>query len=136
MTQTSETFDTMTPAGFKSARLHLGLSRTEMARVMAVNERTLVRWEDDPERGVHPTAALMMNWFLDGFRPPSWPFDMTGPDLRRLREEKGLSISEMAERLDVPDQTLTLWESDDRGPPPVVAQAVRWIVTDQVSTEL
>ena len=64
----------MTPAEFKAARHTLGLSVGEAADVLAIDPRTLRRWEDDrAERPPHPTAARVMQWLLDGFRPPEWP---------------------------------------------------------------
>lgn len=67
----------MTPADFKQARLSLGLSVTQTADLLGVDDRTVGRWEADPalpsSRSPHPTASRVMGWMLDGFRPPEWP---------------------------------------------------------------
>lgn len=70
--------DVRTPAGFAAARRRLGLSVPEAAHLLAVDARTIRRWEADPESGVQarapsPTAARVMRWLLEGFRPPEFP---------------------------------------------------------------
>lgn len=68
----------MTPDEFRATRRRLGLSIAEAAHILAVDARTVRRWEADPESGVQarapaPTAARVMRWLLDGFRPPEFP---------------------------------------------------------------
>lgn len=64
----------MSPAEFKSARNELGLSIRQAAHVFDVDISTLKRWEQaDSASRVNPTAARMMSWMLNGFRPPEWP---------------------------------------------------------------
>lgn len=62
---------------FAEGRRKLRLTIGETARIMNVSERTIRRWEQDPEEGQgrapSPTAVRIMEWMLDGFRPLQWP---------------------------------------------------------------
>lgn len=63
----------MKPAEFKQARNSLGLSAAALGRILDTNPRTVRRWEsvDDP-RPVNPIAAKVMQWMMDGYRPPGF----------------------------------------------------------------
>lgn len=67
----------MTPAEFKQARRNLGLSQSQLGRILATDPSTIRRWEMPPERNTarppNPVAAQIMRWMLNGFRPPEWP---------------------------------------------------------------
>lgn len=68
----------MTPTEFREARHMLGLSARQLGAILDTDERTVRRWEADPEttgtaRPPNPTAARVMRWMLDGWRPPEWP---------------------------------------------------------------
>lgn len=66
----------MTPSEFKQARHTLGLTLAETAQIMAVDPRTVRRWEAEDvstARPPSPTAARVMRWMLDGYRPPEFP---------------------------------------------------------------
>jgi DNA-binding transcriptional regulator YiaG len=64
----------MTPQQFKEARLSLGLSARQLSIILNTNERTIRRWEtDDGTRPVNPIAIRVMQWMLNGYRPPEWP---------------------------------------------------------------
>jgi DNA-binding transcriptional regulator YiaG len=64
----------MTPAQFKEARHKLGLSASQLGRVLDTDPRTIRRWESDEDpRPVNPIAARVMAWLLAGYRPPEWP---------------------------------------------------------------
>ena len=63
----------MTGDEFKQNRRVLGLSVRECAHIMNVNERVLRKWESGTSLGPHPSSARIMEWMLDGFRPPEWP---------------------------------------------------------------
>lgn len=67
----------MTPEEFKAARRKLGLTQSELGRVLDTAPQTIRKWEMPPEnstaRGVNPIAARVMRWLLDGFRPPEFP---------------------------------------------------------------
>ena len=67
----------MTPEDFKAARRKLGLTQSELGRVLDTAPQTIRKWEmpDDRStaRGVNPVAARVMGWLLAGFRPPEWP---------------------------------------------------------------
>jgi DNA-binding transcriptional regulator YiaG len=131
--------DTSTPEGFRETREDLGLSVAQVARLLQTNERTVKRWESEvgtaEDRLVHPTAALVMDWFLGGFRPPEWPEKMTGNEMLDIRYGMGMSVSQMAEFLDAEDETILKWESDDRGPPAIVQQVLTWLWHDKVPHE-
>ncbi len=66
----------MTPAEFKEARQTLGLSTSALARILNVAPQTVRKWEmpdhRSTARGVNPIAARVVQWMLDGFRPPEY----------------------------------------------------------------
>lgn len=66
--------DTTTPQGFKEARRQLGLSASRLGAILDVDPSTIRRWEMSDDRSTsrppHPTAARVLQWMLDGFRPP------------------------------------------------------------------
>ncbi len=64
----------MTPAEFKQARHSLGLSASELGRVLNTDPRTIRKWEhEDGTRPPNPVACRAMEWMLAGWRPPQWP---------------------------------------------------------------
>lgn len=68
----------MTPTDFAQARRTLGLSASQLGRVLGVDPRTIRRWEADPAttgtaRPPHPTACRAVEWLLAGWRPADWP---------------------------------------------------------------
>lgn len=67
----------MTPEEFKAARRALGLTQSQLARILGITPQTLRKYEMPPtrstHRSVHPTVARAVNWLCDGFRPPEWP---------------------------------------------------------------
>ena len=67
----------MTNAEFKSVRLKLGLSQSQLARVLEVHPGTVYRWESG--RATPPrTAMLLMDAMLAGGGP-------TLPEKRRAK---------------------------------------------------
>lgn len=68
---------TMTHDEFKAARHTLGLSASELGRILDTDPRTIRRWEAGTVTGtarpVNPVAAQVMRWMLAGFRPPEFP---------------------------------------------------------------
>ena len=66
----------MTPQQFKEARQKLGLTQRELADILNSNPRTVRHWEtDDDTRPVNPIAERVLEWMLNGYRPPEWPKD-------------------------------------------------------------
>lgn len=66
----------MTPTEFKEARRKLGLTVSDVANILGVEPRTVRKWEAETgtnARPPNPTAARVMLWMLDGWRPPQWP---------------------------------------------------------------
>lgn len=64
----------MTPQKFKEHRYDLALTQEELGRILNVNPRTIRKWEtDDGTRPVNPIAIRVMQWMLNGYRPPEWP---------------------------------------------------------------
>jgi DNA-binding transcriptional regulator YiaG len=63
----------MTPTDFRAARESLGLSQTDLAPLLGFGSSQGV---SNIERGVrNPGAAvaLLMQAYLDGYRPADWP---------------------------------------------------------------
>lgn len=67
----------MTPHEFKQARHKLGLTSSQLAKLLGVEPRTIRKWEASPElstaRPPSPIAVKAVGWFLNGFRPKGWP---------------------------------------------------------------
>ena len=67
----------MTHDELRAARAKLGLEQTRMAAVLAVDLKSYQRWEASPDmaysREVPPLVARVVQWLLDGFRPPEFP---------------------------------------------------------------
>jgi len=64
----------MTAAQFKLARNSLGLSASQLAHILASDPRTIRKWEeDDGTRPPNPIAVRVLEWMLEGYRPPQWP---------------------------------------------------------------
>jgi len=64
----------MTPTEFKQVRRKLGLSATQLGHILNSDPRTVRRWEsEDDARPVNPIAMRVVQWMLDGYRPPQWP---------------------------------------------------------------
>lgn len=67
----------MEPEEFKAGRRRLGLTQSELGRILGTDGRTVRKWETPPgastARGVNPIAAQVLRWLLAGFRPPEWP---------------------------------------------------------------
>ena len=69
----------MTPEQFKQARKKLGLTQSQLGRILDTAPQTIRKWEmpshRSTARSVNPVAARAMGWLLAGFRPPEWPHD-------------------------------------------------------------
>lgn len=67
----------MTAEQFKAGRIRLGLSVKQMAEILDTTPSTISRWEAPTSAStktpLNSTAARVMQWMLDGFRPPQWP---------------------------------------------------------------
>lgn len=71
--------DDMTPEQFKKARQSLGLTQSELGKVLNTAPQTIRKWEMPDQRStarkVNPIAARVMGWLLAGFRPKEFPKD-------------------------------------------------------------
>ncbi len=123
--KTDREFDTTDPRGFAAARWHMNMTAETAACLLGVNERSLKRWESGKTE-VSPTAAKVLDWMLEGWRPREWY--MTGEHMADLRLDLGLTEDQLATVLDVETELLIKWESDDRGPPRIVAKAIYWLI--------
>ena len=66
----------MTPDEFKAARKTLGLSAAQLGSILDTDPRTVRRWEDESgTRPPNPIACRVLEWMLDGYRPPNWPHE-------------------------------------------------------------
>jgi len=60
----------MTPQEFRNARQSLGLSQSELGRMLGVNPRTVRKWEhDNGTRPPNPIACRVLLWMLNGIEP-------------------------------------------------------------------
>ena len=67
----------MTPTEIRAARLALGLTPAEIAKLLDVGTQTVTRMESTPDRSKHREPAVRMvrliRAYLDGHRPADWP---------------------------------------------------------------
>lgn len=64
----------MTKEEFRRARYKLKLTGQQLAYILNVTDRTVRRWEQWGESNPPaPTAVRVLEWMLDGYRPPEWP---------------------------------------------------------------
>jgi DNA-binding transcriptional regulator YiaG len=67
----------MTHTEVRAARLALGLTQAELAKMLDVGEQTVTRMESTPDRSKHRAPAVRMirliRAYLDGHRPVDWP---------------------------------------------------------------
>jgi DNA-binding transcriptional regulator YiaG len=64
----------MTPRQFGEARRKLGLSASQLGRILNTDPRTIRRWEDGSgQRPPNPIACRVVGWMLNGYRPPEFP---------------------------------------------------------------
>ena len=71
--------DTMSPTEIQKARVQLGLSVADMARMLGhsdLHQRRLESSEDvDMHRQARPTTVRLLRAYLDGYRPDDWPME-------------------------------------------------------------
>lgn len=65
--------DLSQPAAFRAARESLGLSVYQVGAIMHVDPETVQKWEAPGARGAPAVAGEVMQWMIDGFRPPEFP---------------------------------------------------------------
>lgn len=130
---TADQIDTSTPEGLSAGLKRAGLSVPRFALLIGAPERTVTKWLKGISP-VHPTAAIMLDWMLEGYRPHGW--HMTGDHFRRDRERLGLSQDELADILDVETEMVVRWESDFDGPPGFVARAMAWLTSERPPVDL
>lgn len=66
----------MTSDEFKEARQTLGLTLAQLGVILNTDPRTIRKWEaihGKSARDPNPVACQVMQWMLDGFRPPEFP---------------------------------------------------------------
>ena len=67
----------MTSNEFQEARICLGLSQSQLGKILNTEPRTIRKWEaadgSATARSPNPVACQVMRWMLAGFRPPQWP---------------------------------------------------------------
>jgi len=61
----------------RAARLALGLTPADLAKMLDVGTQTVTRMESTPDRSKHRAPAVRMvrliRAYLDGHRPADWP---------------------------------------------------------------
>jgi len=66
-----------TSQDFQKARQQLGLSQSELGRILNTDGRTVRKWETRGDaktaRDPNPIACRVMEWMLAGWRPPEFP---------------------------------------------------------------
>jgi len=67
----------MTRTEFKEARNKLGLSHSQLGKILDTDSRTIRRWESDKETGrdPNPIACVVLKWMLKGFKPSDFEQD-------------------------------------------------------------
>ena len=130
------------PTRLRRARREMGLSQQELAEMMMVHRNTIVRWESrlsDPSPVQVESLAELLGKELSYFQeqPQDEPVaaeeqqvldpwmqqvslerlqELTPEALRRLRREKGLSITDIAHKVRVPNAIVRDWIAQRRVP--------------------
>lgn len=72
----------MTPFEIRNARLRLGLTQAELARLLDTDGQTVRRMEMDSSASTARAPAVRMvrliRAYLDGYRPDDWPIRTGG----------------------------------------------------------
>jgi len=63
----------MTPDQVRDARKALGLTQTQLARVMKLRGNASVSDWETGVRNIGPCYVLLLRAYLDGYRPDDWP---------------------------------------------------------------
>jgi len=67
----------MTHTEVRAARIALGLTPADLAKMLDVGTQTVTRMESTPDRSKHREPAVRMvrliRAYLDGHRPADWP---------------------------------------------------------------
>lgn len=67
----------LTKEEFKAGRKSLGLSVYQLGHILNTTPDTVRKWEmpdyRNTARGPNPVAQRVLQWMLDGYRPPEWP---------------------------------------------------------------
>lgn len=122
-------YDTSTTEGFCKGLNDMGFSASRFGLIIKAPESTVKQWMRG-KRPVHPTAAVMLDCLLMGWRPNDW--HMTGPDMKKARLSLGLSERDMSIVLDCDVDVLQSWEQSDDGAPHFVSQSVRWLLQGMI----
>jgi len=67
----------MTPGEFRDARATLGLTQTQLAKVMGLSSYKTVSYIETEDRPPHPAVVRLMQAYLSEWRPPDWPHEPT-----------------------------------------------------------
>lgn len=85
----------MTPEDIRSARRILGLTTTEMARLLGYEGTSAagqISHHEAGRRRVRPAQRRLVEAYLSGYRPPDWPSRLIGaevPEARQLGQASG-----------------------------------------------
>ena len=128
------------PTRLRRARREMGLSQQELGDMMTVHRNTIVRWESrlsDPSPvQVEALAQLLgkeLSYFQENLEEEPGEVkqvldpwmqqvslerlqELTPEALRRLRREKGLSITDIAQKIRVPNAFVRDWIAQRRVP--------------------
>ncbi|MBA4613832.1 hypothetical protein H1W37_19415 [Stappia taiwanensis] len=82
----------MSPTDIQKARVQLGLSVADMARMLGHSDLHQRRLESDPDIEMHrrarPTTVRLLRAYLDGYRPADWPeYSRPGQAAKRIDAE-------------------------------------------------
>lgn len=102
-------FDTSTGEGFRAARLHLGLSYRDLGEILGGIRADTIRkkWEKDaPSPG--PMASRVLDWLLEGYRPPEWPAHLV-EEREKIPEEDTIGANWRAQPCPCGDEFCSAW---------------------------
>jgi hypothetical protein len=94
----------MKPSEFREARRKLDLSALELGVILDTDPRTIRKWaRNDGTRPPNPIACRVMQWMLDGWRPPEWPDRLKDKDTNALAMEREM-CAEIADKREEQNQ--------------------------------
>ena len=132
----------MTHEEIRHARARLGLTGAALSALLGVDDRTLERWEADPDLRADaaeapPWVGVALRALLAGFQPPPVPDDwpggtMSAQQMRDTLYEVGLRKVAFAGLLGTSSATVGKWcarpgANTARAPNPVAARILWWI---------
>jgi DNA-binding XRE family transcriptional regulator len=98
----------------KKRRLELGLFQAQVAKIIGVDESTVVNWEKEHTNPMLWTIPKIIEFL--GYKPNLMQNLTLGQKITAYRYTRGINQEELAHKLGIDPTTLGRWERDERQP--------------------